>query len=876
MVRERGSARPDELGHALTWHGPRLRAPALPRHYVRRNRLLGLLDELSRSPVVLIVAPAGSGKSSLLTDWSARCQSPTAWLTLDETDRDASQLWAELAEVLSTIAPQVAGLARPRRQRIEDGLGALLTQLEEDHPPRAVLVLDDLHVLDDDEEGAAALRLLLEWLPPWLHVVLLSRRVPPLPIDRLRARGQLGEVHFDELRFSTSEAVEVLARIAPELDPEHARRAAAAADGWVADLQLTALAARSEVARTQGSPPVSSSSVLVSDYVWNEVLGSERPDVVQVLMDTSVVTRTNAVLAAVLTGRDDAGDLLAEAERRGLFVTRLGISGWFEIHPKVREILLRRATSESPGHVADLHARAGGWLEEAGEIVPAIHHWQQAGRPRRALRVLARNVTALYDEGRAETIVNAVEEISPSIATSSVHATIERAWCLFLVDRRGFARAVDQAAYLASLPDTSERVQGRVMMLRAISALMSGDWSQAASQARNARDVMGDGYWQDLLGRFVYNLLGRELALSEAWDSSAEDVRACELGVAREPERQLAFEGTRAVGEVLSGHPLDALRTAAGLRGATHVVNLSLLRTELSLAEALAHREVGDGPRAMTELLALRSSLAVPLTYAHLYTLLELTEIHLDNRDLEAAQETFDDARRFTAAEMSGRGAHDRLARTGSSLALAVGDTATALRWSSGIHDDFWGPATRARVILADGMMAEARESLRRAVPRCLRHRVVHELLAARSTPDRDRTRTPEVLEEAFDAGLLQTVATEGAQTPQLMEIVASVAKPEWMDRLRRATAAPVGSADALPWPAEPLTRRELEVLRLLPGRLTLSEIAEQLDVSVNTVKYHVRLIYQKLGVRSRSAAAQAARRMTRTGPRPGQTTGSE
>ena len=321
----------------------KLRAPTAPEHFVRRARLHRLLDEVATAPVTLVVAPAGAGKTSLLSGWTAESATPTCWLTLDETDRGAAQLWSGVIEALAT---RILGCGEQARALLQHpgsvlaGIDNLLEDLDLLLTSSTVLVLDDVHLIDDDEAVNSSLAYFVQHVPPLLHVVLASRRVPRLPLDRLRARGSVGEVQFAQLRLSLAEAAEMLTRLAPAMSEEEVSTAAAHAEGWAAGVQLAALAARSARALDEPNPASAGTDLLIHDYVWHEVLAREDPDLVQVLSDTAVVERIDPSLAHALTGRADAGDLLIRAEARGLFVSRLGPEGWFEVHSLVRAALL--------------------------------------------------------------------------------------------------------------------------------------------------------------------------------------------------------------------------------------------------------------------------------------------------------------------------------------------------------------------------------------------------------------------------------------------------------------------------------------------------------------------------------------------------------
>ncbi len=847
-----------------------LRPPGAAPHYLRRGRLLDLLLETSAAPLTLVVAPAGTGKSSLLAGWAAECPQPVAWLTLDERYRDAAHLWRSVIAALDTLAPgcgsrALAALAGAGT--VGEAVGALLDGLDEAAGAPSVLVIDDIHLVDDDPLAADTLAMFLPRLPPWLRAVIGSRRDLVLPLDRLRARGQVCEIRFPELRFTDDEATDLLSRLAPSLDDGQVHAAVGRAGGWAASLRLAALAARSAQAAGLGgaAPDRGDDDCLVRDYVLREVLAAEDPDLVGALADMAVVDRVSPDLARALTGRSDAGELLRRAEARGLLVTRLPAVGWFEIHARVRAALVADATVQAPDRLVERHARAARWYEHAGETVPALDHWQAAGRPRDALRLLAASHAELYDEGREADVVRIIGAIPPEVAGSDLQAMLEYAWCHLLVDRHRFRELVDKLTWWADQPGTAPAIRPRVTMLQSFAATVDGRWIDGGTLARQALTTMGPAWWQDPLGRFGWNMVAREVALSEAWDEAADDVRQGELALSRDPERRLTFEGTRALGEALAGRPVDALRVAAAVRGAVAVTNMTMLRFELAVAEALAHREMGERSRALGELEALAGAPAGVMLFCQVLAAAELVQAHLDAGDLAAARRELDRAEALVEAESLGPDGYSVLARAGTLVALAEGALAAARDWCKRIDDAFWAPVSAARVELAAGDPAGADAALDRAAPRCGRHLVVLALLRARATSDRDHALrlVAEAVERASSLGLLQTVACEGAEIVVLAERAGYRAPAQWMDRLRRA-AVPAGRAVvADDDPVASLTGRERDVLRLLAGRLTVREIAAELYVSPNTLKFHLKTIYRKLGVGSRAEAADIARRMT-------------
>jgi LuxR family maltose regulon positive regulatory protein len=291
---------------------------------------------------------------------------------------------------------------------------------------------------------------------------------------------------------------------------------------------------------------------------------------------------------------------------------------------------------------------------------------------------------------------------------------------------------------------------------------------------------------------------------------------------------------------------------------------MTILNTELTTAEAIAHRELGERARALGALQAIIGAPAEATLYCKMRAMLELAEARLDEGDLEAAQASFRTAQDVAEQELTGAGARAWLARTGTLVALALGDLERAARWAAQVDDPFWAHVSSARVGLAAGDRTEARAALERAVPRCTRHEVVLGLLRARAVDDREEAMklASQAVDLAAGEGLLQTVASEGPEATELAERAAWRAPEQWIDRLRRAASERRGSPRPVEL-VEQLTERERDVLRFLPSRLTVHEIADELSVSVNTLKFHLKIIYRKLGVSSRAEAAEVARRMT-------------
>ena len=865
----------------------KLRPGASTDRLLIRPRLRSRLDEVLSTPVTVVVGPAGWGKTSLLASWSAGTGVPVAWLTVDETDRDAAQLWRGVVAALQQRAPHLgSGAVRllDHPGHTLSAVDALLTELEDARQDATVLVVDDVHLVDEAPAVEASLTLFLQHVPRWLHVVVLSRRTPPLPVRQMRVRGLLEEISYTDLRFSPQEATELVTLLEPDLRPHEVEAITARADGWAAMLRLAASATRrrrdtAEAAVGAGTEPAQVDHSVLSEYVWREVFAHQDRELVDVLVDTSVVARLDASLGERLTGRSDVTDLLTRGEDSGLFVTRIGDSGWYEVHALVREVLRAELERRSSGGLTKQHTAAAEWFADDEQTAMALEHWLLAGKPREALRLLADNAAALYDQGREGTMVRVMARISDEVVGEDVDALIEYAWCHLLVDRHLFcelvARASQRAAQLDRSSDGPSVQVARLRMLEGIEALVRGDLARCAARTREAIDAFGARSWSDFLGRFASNMVARDIALTERWEESRPEVDRTRRALSRDAPRGTAFEGTRALGEALAGHPERALRVAARLRREVGVEDKTILRIELSIAEAIAHRELGERTAAIRTFLELVDEPVGPVLYARLLALLELTGVRLDEGDLDRAERMFGLAANLVGTEMYGPDAHSWLARAGTVLALRSGRLGEADGWAGKVEDGFWSPVSRARVLLAQGDLHGSEHVLAGAVPRCERHSIIRDLLRYRLAvadsvrPDDEEAARALLLETARRGvahGVVQTVAAEGPTVLAGLDSLAWQLPSPWHDRVRRAAqVAPYASvATRLANLVDPLTGRELDVLTLLPTQLTLREIADRLSISPNTLKTHLRSIYRKLDCGSRPEAADIARSLKR------------
>src|SRR5215510_10953397 len=376
----------------------KLHVPRPQPGFVPRPRLVGALgDGLARGRV-LVCAPAGFGKTALLAGWARGDGRPVAWLGLDAGDSDPARFWRYAVAALEAARPGLAGRVGPPPPGSSDGLvTALINELAADPgPDEVLLVLDDYHLVDSGPVHEPV-TFLLENLPPGLRVVVASRADPPLPLARLRARGQLAELRAAELRFTLEEAAALLGEAGGAALPAPAMAALVArTEGWAAGLQLAALSLRGQADPAGFAAEFSGSHRFVLDYLTDEVLAGQPGPVRAFLLETSVLERLSGELCDAITGRADGQAMLQEIERAGLFLVPLDeMRGWWRYRRLFADLLRARLQAEQPGRGPALHRAAAAWCDEHHLADDAVRHALASGDAAWAARLVERNVEAL-------------------------------------------------------------------------------------------------------------------------------------------------------------------------------------------------------------------------------------------------------------------------------------------------------------------------------------------------------------------------------------------------------------------------------------------------------------------------------------------------
>jgi ATP/maltotriose-dependent transcriptional regulator MalT len=430
----------------------KLRVPRTRRGLVPRPRLANWLTEALAGELTVISAPAGFGKTALLADWTRSSDRKPAWLSLDVGDNDPVRFWRQVAAALDSVRPGTAQRLAPLLDAPGHPLEAVVTVLVNDlaTASEVVLVLDDYHLIEAPAIHESVV-FLLEHLPAGLRLVIASRTDPPLPLPRLRGRGQLAELRAGELRFTRPEAAALLREaVGADLPDDAIAALEARTEGWAAGLQLAGLSLRGHADPAGFIAGFSGSHRYVLDYLAEEVLDRQPEPVRAFLLETSVLDRLSGDLCDAVTGRGGSQRLLEAIERANLFLSPLDeVRGWWRYHPLFADLLRARLGQDQPERLPVLHRAAAAWCKQRGLADDAVRHALAAGDADWAARLVERHIGATL--------------------AGAEGATVTR--------------------WLAALPGEQVRARPRLCALRAVQAALAGQageverWLDAAEAA---------------------------------------------------------------------------------------------------------------------------------------------------------------------------------------------------------------------------------------------------------------------------------------------------------------------------------------------------------------------------------------------------------
>lgn len=860
---------------------PKLDVPTTPAGLLTRPRLLNLLDRARGSLVTLLTAPAGAGKTVLLADWVHRHSGDEiAWVSLDADDNDDSRFWSAILEALCTSSSVPADsplrrLAVPPVPHADRAFLAEAADALDDLPGPVVLVLDDVHEVTGSET-VPGLAFLLRYQPVNLRLVLSTRHESTLPLARLRLADELVEIGADALRFSVAETRELLVASGLELGGDQVRTLVDQTEGWAAGLRLAALS----LAGTDGTDelpadfPVSDRAV--SDYLADEVLSGLPTELSSFLRDISVCEQVSVDLAARLSGRGDVGAVLETIAERTSLVHRLdGGADGYRVHALLRSYLLADLVRQTPDRAAGLHGLAADWFAGKDEPVPALRHAVESGHTARIIGLLHRFAVGLILDGRHDLVRGVLDALGARVVMEDcllalvsamlhldsgdrvaaehdlAHATA--VWpaepgaelaALRLLVRVGIAQL---AGDLDELVRRTATLRTEPAVFAAPAKLQRGATMLAIGNRPAAREWLASAY-QSARERGQGYVATRSLA-TLAWLAAADGDFSLMVTLATTADEENTRRGWHqtvegAQASLLLGYGaflrtdlagcLDRVRPAELLIDANGPEAVPGLTLAVGALRGAAEFELGDWGAGAQRISAARRAIgdARPaIEPCAISAVLEHRTATLLGRN-----QTANDALRWAQLVIPGS-AEVHLMRARAQLSLGRRDAAakvvqpvldrsaaSILPWSM---VEAW--LLDCEIALGGNNETHARRALRMALSVAQHIEVSYPVVFA----------APEVIDL-----LTNQIGKLGRMTEAFVQQVFA---------LRRELRVP---------PHAPLTPREQAVLRLLPSLRSLDEIAEDLTVSANTVKTHVRAIYTKLGVtRRRDAVAVAMAR---------------
>ncbi len=889
--------------------------PASP-NLVPRPRLIEVLNGGLKRPLTLISAPAGYGKTTLLSDWRAGFGSeyPLAWLSLDIEDNDLARFLSYVSAALETLQPKLTRelapqLLSPQLPPMEELITLLINGISA-FPKDFALILDDYHVITD-RAIHQALNYLLSHPPLKMHLILITRSDPPLPLARLRARGQMVELRADDLRFTIAETTSFLNTIMGlNLSAENISALDQRTEGWIVGLQMAALSTRGKTDATEFIKAFTGSHRYILDYFAEEILQQQSESIQTFLLKTSILDRfTGPLCDAVLGGEDNGAQILLELEQKNLFIIPLDDERqWYRYHHLFAELLHTQLGKLQQEILPELHRKAAGWFESHGLMEEAVRHAILTQDYELTSRLVDQVRDRLWGRGDILTLLNWFKTIPDEIIRSQPYN------CL------AYASAFTLTGQFESAEQWFQRVDEYIHRANASQELYASQSSAVELSPFTPWMLYGVDSLRSMIARCRGNTVDAIALSQRALEQiPKEDVRAY--------GRALFYHGLAHfyAGNLDEAHQvlMEAVQFnqtsghfAAYLCSSHHLARISIIQGHLHNAEAIYQRAiefiddqqqeifVGIEKIGMGALYHEWNELGIASSYIEAgMTLAELGgDIHFLregyiaqarlaqalgewNKSLAVVQKAEQVARRSpTSIDIA------YMQAWSARLNLAQRNLSAAERWAEMKSKENLDPnnvqrefelLTLARVWIAQGRTDQASsllEQMRIAAENDGRHGCVLEIQMLQALADQEAGKETQAVEKLTQV-LLQTAAEgymrlfldEGTPMASLLFKVSILATPELSDYTERLLAAyyleqaehpPLAKTLKSDLLIEPLSERELEVLRLVAAGKSNLEIATDLVVAVGTVKKHLNTIFGKLNVNSRTLAIARAREL--------------
>ncbi|MBI4671598.1 MAG: helix-turn-helix transcriptional regulator [Chloroflexi bacterium] len=866
----------------------KLYIPRLPPALVSRPRLIERLNAgLQHTPgVTLISAPAGFGKTTLLSHWIPQAGRPVAWLSLDEHDNDPPRFFAYLVAALQTIGIEfddpvltwqmVTWLGAAPGGSLQGLLIPLLNRLAA--APACVLVLDDYHLIDAPtiHQGIG---FLLERVPPQFHLVLSSRADPPLPLARLRARQQLTELRAADLRFSRAEAVAFFRQL--ESSPLSSEQIAALenrTEGWVAGLQLVAHSLQGQDAAAVAAfvDDFAGSQRYVSDYLADEVFTSQPGSVRQFLTQTAILERFTADLCDAVTGNDDGHAVLDHLDRVNLFLVALdGQRCWYRYHHLFAEFLRQQLERDTPDdEQAALHRRASQWYETHGWINDAIDHALRAGDWESAVRLLNVALDSVQRPQQYQTWQRWLAALPETVLLAEPHLCVEYAWALVLGGRLAASERPLQMAEQTWQARGDEAQLGKVYATRAFLERIRGDLPAAIALAHEALTRLPPSPARGLAA-FTLALCYHQTGQVQAAEMILQLILSSRP--ARDSSIHLGLMLIMGLDQVAQGRLRQALQTWTEVLQSAEEGGWRLATLVARALIAQVHYEWNDLDQSAALWQTWLDQWGQP-SYADYFPWLiqGLARLQWSRGAEQDAFATLAQAAHL-ARQLGNPVVATQIEAQQVRFWLDQGDLAAASGWLQAHplrrddEPDYTRQSeylARVRVLIhqADpGALAEADQWLSILLAQAqaagrqgdeIENLVLQALRASRANqPEQALAALEQALTLAEPEGYVRTFIDEGEPLAALLrQAAARGIAPGYVTKLLAS----------FPHPHTPtlLSEREIQVLKLIAAGDDTGQIAERLVISVHTARTHVKSIYQKLDVHSRVQAIAKAREL--------------
>jgi LuxR family maltose regulon positive regulatory protein len=866
----------------------KLSIPRLRPNIVSRSRLIERLHEGLQHNLILVSAPAGFGKTTLVSAWVGDCACPTAWLSLDQEDNDSARFLTYLVSALRTVAAPVGTGVLALLQSPQTPPEAMLTTLLNDLATLShdlILVLDDYHVIEARPIDHI-LAFLLEHLPPQVHLVIATREDPHLPLARLRARGQLTEVRAVDLRFTPAEAADFLHQVMDlTLAPADIALLAARTEGWIAGLQLAAISLRGQQDPGSFITSFTGSHRFIMDYLVEEVLGQQPAGVQTFLLRTSILERFCASLCdAVLQDPSASGQATLEhLERANLFLVPLDDERrWYRYHHLFADLLRQRlqqssiSSCGSEEDIAELHRRASCWYEDHGQELEAFHHAVAAHDRERAARLVEGKGMPLQFRGAVTPVLRWLESLPAAVLHARPSLWVMYASALSMTGSLSGVEEKLQAAETAlqgsELDVQTRNLIGHIAAIRALVAAVDNQVETIITQSQRALHYLHPDnlavrtatIWK--LG-IAYQLQGDRAAASRAYTEAIAVSQASGntiinlsatvgLGTVQETENQLprATRTYQRVLQMVGDQPLPAACEAhLGLARIFYEWN-NLDAAEQHARQGLQHaQQIDNVDRSLAGMVL-------------------LARLQLARGEADGAAASLAQADRFARQQ-------NALARL---PAVAAVQVLTLLRQgqpaaATHLAQMYELPGSQARICLARGdpaaaltLLAAWRQKMeaRKWEDERLQAMVLQAVaLQMQGEQDQALRLLHNALALAEPAGCIRLFIDEGPTMAHLLSRVAALGiLPAYTAQLLAVWHAEDLHRQTLCSPVrlliEPLSERELEVLQLVAQGLSNQEVSARLFLALDTVKGHNRKIFSKLQVQRRTEAVARAREL--------------